>query len=189
MSIQVQLRGGTSSQNNGFTGAAREVTIDTTRQTLRVHDGITQGGTLIFGRRSILGTVSQSGGVPTGAVIQRGSNSNGEFVRFADGTQICTINGITYQRTSDTVFEYIWTFPAAFDSRPVTTPIPNNFFTDWPAGDYRNQISMWAEDRNGVADGIGGGSIRLRVRLLSGVSASPGDTIINCRASAVGRWF
>lgn len=40
-------------------------------------------------RDSILGAVSQSGGVPTGAVIQRGSNANGEFVRFADGTQIC----------------------------------------------------------------------------------------------------
>ena len=37
----------------------------------------------------ILGTVSQSGGVPTGAVIEKGSNANGEFVRFADGTQIC----------------------------------------------------------------------------------------------------
>lgn len=39
---------------------------------------------------NILGTVSQTGGVPTGAVIERGSNANGEYVRFADGTQICT---------------------------------------------------------------------------------------------------
>ncbi|MEG0923200.1 MAG: hypothetical protein RSD57_15910 [Comamonas sp.] len=38
---------------------------------------------------AILGTVTQSGGVPTGAIIQRGSNANGIFVRFADGTQIC----------------------------------------------------------------------------------------------------
>ena len=37
----------------------------------------------------ILGTVSQSGGVPTGAVIERGSNANGEYVKFADGTMIC----------------------------------------------------------------------------------------------------
>ncbi|MNS97596.1 hypothetical protein D3C72_1319350 [compost metagenome] len=37
----------------------------------------------------IVGTVSQSGGVPTGAIIQRGSNANGEFVRYADGTQEC----------------------------------------------------------------------------------------------------
>jgi len=38
---------------------------------------------------TILGTVSQSGGTPTGAVIERGSNANGEFVKFADGTMIC----------------------------------------------------------------------------------------------------
>ena len=38
----------------------------------------------------ILGTVSQVGGVPTGAVIESGSNSNGEYVKFADGTMICT---------------------------------------------------------------------------------------------------
>lgn len=38
----------------------------------------------------ILGTVSQSGGVPTGAIIERGSNANGEYVKFADGTMICS---------------------------------------------------------------------------------------------------
>lgn len=45
---------------------------------------------LVHDQRTILGAVSQSGGAPTGAVIERGSNANGEYVRFADGTQICT---------------------------------------------------------------------------------------------------
>ena len=44
----------------------------------------------VLTRPDIVGTVSESGGVPTGAIIQRGSNANGEFVRYADGTQICT---------------------------------------------------------------------------------------------------
>ncbi|NCU31322.1 hypothetical protein EOM57_06105, partial [Candidatus Saccharibacteria bacterium] len=38
----------------------------------------------------ILGTVSQSSGSPTGAIIESGSNANGEYVKFADGTMICT---------------------------------------------------------------------------------------------------
>ena len=38
---------------------------------------------------AIVGIVSQIGGVPTGAVIERGSNASGSYVRFADGTQIC----------------------------------------------------------------------------------------------------
>lgn len=39
-------------------------------------------------RADIVGTVSQSGGTPTGAVIEQGDNANGAYVRFADGTQI-----------------------------------------------------------------------------------------------------
>jgi len=42
-----------------------------------------------FGKSNILGSVGQSGGVPTGAIIERGSNAAGEYTRFADGTQIC----------------------------------------------------------------------------------------------------
>lgn len=69
-----------------------------------------------FRRGNILGTVSQSSGVPTGAIIERGSNANGEYVRFADGTQICTrqlsvpLNGAAGFATS--------TYPAAFVGAP-----------------------------------------------------------------------
>lgn len=49
MAIQVQLRRGTSAQNNSFTGAAGEVTVNTTDSTLRVHDGSTAGGFTIVG--------------------------------------------------------------------------------------------------------------------------------------------
>lgn len=43
-----------------------------------------------YGKSNILGTVSQSGGVPAGAIIERGSNANGEYVKFADGYMVCT---------------------------------------------------------------------------------------------------
>jgi len=41
---------------------------------------------------AILGLVAQSGGVPTGSIVERGSNSNGEYVKFADGTLMCWMN-------------------------------------------------------------------------------------------------
>ncbi|MEX0828417.1 MAG: hypothetical protein WD005_05635, partial [Haliea sp.] len=44
MPDQVQLRGGSANENDSFTGAQREVTVDTTSNTLRVHDGTTTGG-------------------------------------------------------------------------------------------------------------------------------------------------
>ncbi|RON43556.1 hypothetical protein BK666_21035 [Pseudomonas frederiksbergensis] len=37
----------------------------------------------------LVGTVSQTGGVPTGAIFQTISNSNGSAIKFADGTMIC----------------------------------------------------------------------------------------------------
>lgn len=45
MSRQVQLRRGTADEHKNFTGAAGEITIDTTTNTIRVHDGETAGGT------------------------------------------------------------------------------------------------------------------------------------------------
>ena len=44
MSTQIKLRGGTTSQHSTFTGAEREVTVDTDKDTLVVHDGSTAGG-------------------------------------------------------------------------------------------------------------------------------------------------
>ena len=47
MSTQVQYRRGTAAQNNAFTGALAEITVDTTNLTLRVHDGLNAGGSNI----------------------------------------------------------------------------------------------------------------------------------------------
>lgn len=47
MTTQVQLRRGTTAQNDSFTGAQGEVTVDITLNQLRVHDGSTPGGTVV----------------------------------------------------------------------------------------------------------------------------------------------
>ncbi|WP_254871529.1 DUF2793 domain-containing protein [Pseudooceanicola sp. HF7] len=44
----------------------------------------------LFTQASVVGTVSESAGSPTGAVVESGSNANGEYIRWADGTQFCT---------------------------------------------------------------------------------------------------
>lgn len=64
----------------------------------------------------IVGAVSQAGGVPTGAIIERGSNSNGEYIKFADGTMICRGAGIQ-------------TAPAANAASSVTISLPSAFST------------------------------------------------------------
>ena len=44
MPTQLQFRRGTTSQNNGFTGALGEISIDTDTDALILHDGSTAGG-------------------------------------------------------------------------------------------------------------------------------------------------
>jgi hypothetical protein len=44
MATQVQFRGGTTTAHGSFTGAAREVTVDTDKDTVVIHDGSTAGG-------------------------------------------------------------------------------------------------------------------------------------------------
>jgi len=44
MADQLQLRGGTTSEHSTFTGALREITVDTDKDTVVVHDGSTAGG-------------------------------------------------------------------------------------------------------------------------------------------------
>ena len=47
MPTQVQFRRGTTAQNDSFTGAVGELSIDTQIKTIRVHDGSTTGGTAL----------------------------------------------------------------------------------------------------------------------------------------------
>lgn len=70
-----------------------------------------------YAKDNILGTVSQTSGVPTGAIIERGSNANGSYVRFADGTQTCVmIRAVTGSGAG--VRTFTLTYPVAFAAGP-----------------------------------------------------------------------
>lgn len=45
--LKIQFRRGTTVQNDGFTGAAGSLSLDTELNQLRIHDGVTQGGFLV----------------------------------------------------------------------------------------------------------------------------------------------
>lgn len=74
----------------------------------------------IYRRGNVIGDVSQILGVPTGALMEKGSNANGWYRRFACGLQICgtTINAaLTPNIAVGQIFrsgEATWTFPMPF---------------------------------------------------------------------------
>jgi hypothetical protein len=53
MSIATQRRGGTTLEHSTFTGLVRELTVDTTKKTVVVHDGVTAGGVPLLKEESI----------------------------------------------------------------------------------------------------------------------------------------
>lgn len=81
MAGQLRLRRGTTSQHNTFTGAEGEVTYDTNKKTVVVHDGTTVGGTPLARVSEVISLVPQAteavagkAKIATSAIAQAGVN-------------------------------------------------------------------------------------------------------------------
>lgn len=81
MSDQVQFRGGTTTQHSAFTGASREITVDTTKSTAVVHDGATAGGHPLLRE-----DLANFPGTQTVVATQVGSQQSAYTVATAGGT-------------------------------------------------------------------------------------------------------
>jgi len=68
-----------------------------------------------YSRGSVVGTVTHSGETPTGALIQKGSNPNGYFWRFAGGLQVCVRYPFSVALSGASV-GFTAAYPATFDS-------------------------------------------------------------------------
>jgi len=139
---------------------------------------LTRGGSQVYSRDNILGTVSQSSGVPTGAIIERGSNANGDFVKYADGTMICTRNipsGTVINTTFNTQF---FSYPSSFSNT-------NTLFVNY--GFNVNSIGVGAGAGTDTRDNflVSGDADRWNTRTNpSSLTISHAITLI-----AIGRWY
>lgn len=84
----------------------------------------------VYDGAGVLGTVAFSSGVNTGAVLEYGTNSNGNYLKLADGTMFCwgTPLVIANQLSNNNVGSFGWSyyyennsvnFPAAFSGNPL----------------------------------------------------------------------
>lgn len=129
---------------------------------------------------NIVGTVSQAGGVPTGAIIERGSNANGQYTKYADGTLICSFvisSGIQNVSVAAgalyTSGQLTWTFPQEFvGDVPSVSGIAGRTSTD--AG----KIFFSAYTRSTTAF----------VYYFVGTTSSPTMGVFGS-LMAIGRWF
>lgn len=98
MSTQLQLRGGTTAETLLFTGAQREVTVDTDKNTLVVHNGVTPGGFALATEDQVAdGTFYYNDDVPGGSaanayILVPKANTNTPN-SYKDGIQLGFVTG------------------------------------------------------------------------------------------------
>lgn len=161
----------------GAPNTATQIAMRTTVDDLRIRRktaGTWGAWVPVYTAGNLLQAVSQASGVPTGGVIERGSNANGEFVRFADGTMHCMRGNLSVTNASTasgTLFRssanVTWTFPVAFAAAPVVRSDCDN-------------ADCWAT--------VGGAPTTSSVALRA-FSAISQASALNIRAIASGRWF
>ena len=78
MAIQIQLRQGTTTEHSTFTGAVGEVTVDTTKDVVVVHDGVTVGGHPVAARANADGSIEliKKDGTSAGTINSLGLFNN-----------------------------------------------------------------------------------------------------------------
>jgi hypothetical protein len=130
-----------------------------------------------FNNENILGTVSQSSGVPTGAIIERGSNANGEYVRYADGTQECWSPQIRLGYVNANSCDFTWTFPASF----VSTSYGHSINGEGFAG-------LAVSKRQGLFE-LASRTTTSAIARLSGTGSFTSGDYVDAKARVIGRWY
>jgi len=110
MATQVQFRRGTTTQNNAFTGAIAELTVDTEAKTLRLHDGSTAGGGAIVatlaGTQTFTNKTHSSNSVWQGTAIGLAYGGTNANITAAAGAVVYSTSsalGVTAAGTSGQV--------------------------------------------------------------------------------------
>lgn len=142
---------------------------------------ITAARTGIYKTPASFGAVSQNGGYQTGDIIERGSNANGSYTKFADGTMHCWIifdeGGVDgWDTASGSLFARAdpleWTFPVAFSASPTVSALAGATGTITACGCSIRTISTTIA--------------RLHPWGAVTINAATAKTV---HATAIGRWY
>ncbi len=130
---------------------------------------------------NIVGQVNLSDGVPSGAIIERGANANGEYVKFADGTMVCCLSNFNIPETALSArFGRVRGLPAAFSSLDGMKPVASVLSTN--AGSFEASGALY---RNGFSITILSES---QIDFAGYTYVSPIQTPLTIGIQVIGRW-
>jgi hypothetical protein len=177
MPTTVQFRRGTTSQNNSFTGAAGEISVDSDLNTLRVHDNATAGGQALVGETSTQTLTNKTLTAPNLTSPTIGGTAIAEYISDTVGAMVTsnTESGIsvTYDDTDNTldfdVGDFDITLTGAVTGSGTVTNLGNVSITTTATNDPTITL---AGDLSGSATLTNLGSATLTADITaSGVSA------------------
>lgn len=134
----------------------------------KINDNFTEIFSNGYRRDNIVGAVSRSGSTPTGAIIERGSNSSGNYTRYADGTQECWSTP-SFTASANRANGYSLGFAAAFADTPSVT------------------VKMSADNSGGRVEGIEALNSSYVSGFITNNTSSDMTGLLMMRA--VGRWY
>ena len=126
MATQLQLRRGTTAENMLFTGAEGEVTVDTEKHTLIVHDGVTRGGAREIGGAGSKVNITFTGDV-TGQITNFDMSQNVSVALTASET--LTASPMHWYVSTDHKFGYLGSVAGAtcvFNTNSIGITLPQN---------------------------------------------------------------
>ena len=135
MAKLLKLRGGTTSQHGSFTGADREVTVDTDKETLVVHDGSTAGGHSLM-RSDIM---QENLDVNGNSIV---SSSNGNISITPNGSGKVILDGLSHPTSDGSAGQFLTTDGGG--NLSFATVNTTNAFDDITAGDAALNITTTA---------------------------------------------
>lgn len=109
MPTAVQFRRGTTLQHNTFTGAVGELTVDTDKNTVVVHDGVTSGGTplLVGGEAVSFGNLTVTGDLTVEGTTVTVDTATTQTVDLGDNDKIRLGDANDLEIYHDTLNSYI----------------------------------------------------------------------------------
>jgi len=128
MASEVQWRRGTAAENDAFTGAAGEITVDTTNDCLRLHDGSTAGGTII--PNSSAGHTQNTDTGTTSDTFQIDSGNDGPQIKH---------NSDVLEVRNDADNDYLPVKAASFETDTVVSVVDTEY-TIWDIEDSNSDV-------------------------------------------------